>query len=171
MDRKDSQLEELQVPEPVRPAIHGLVVGTLLQPVQGPHIVVRRKPAVVGRQRLGLLIGETSVRRIQPPRNIVVNRFPGRWSPKVALFLWMASEVLRRIPEGTKSAVFLSDEEHALHEHQGKFLPEGVSHPDANARGPAVHLPRGSPCGSIVENKCMVGRCLVERAHFRCPRW
>jgi hypothetical protein len=45
---------------------------------------------------------------------------------KVALFLWLADEVLRRDPEGTKPVVFLSDGERALHEHQGEFLPEGV---------------------------------------------
>jgi hypothetical protein len=45
---------------------------------------------------------------------------------KVALFLWLADEVLRRNPEGTKPVVFLSDGERALHEHQGEFLPEGV---------------------------------------------
>jgi len=45
---------------------------------------------------------------------------------KVALFLWLADEVLRRNPEGIKPVVFLSDGERALHEHQGEFLPEGV---------------------------------------------
>ena len=45
---------------------------------------------------------------------------------KVALFLWLADEVLRRDPEGTKPVVFLSDGERALQEHQGAFLPEGV---------------------------------------------
>jgi hypothetical protein len=45
---------------------------------------------------------------------------------QVALFLWLADEVLRRDPEGTKPMVFLSDGEPALHEHQEEFLPEGV---------------------------------------------
>jgi hypothetical protein len=45
---------------------------------------------------------------------------------KVALFLWLADEVLRRNPEGIKDVVFLSDGERALHEHQQDFLPEGV---------------------------------------------
>jgi hypothetical protein len=45
---------------------------------------------------------------------------------KVALFLWLADEVLRRNPEGTKPVVFLSDGERALHEHQEEFLPAGV---------------------------------------------
>ena len=45
---------------------------------------------------------------------------------KVALFLWLADEVIRRNPEGIKPVVFLSDGERALHEHQGEFLPEGV---------------------------------------------
>jgi hypothetical protein len=44
---------------------------------------------------------------------------------KVALFLWLADEVLRCNPEGTKPVVFLSDGERALHEHQGEFLTEG----------------------------------------------
>jgi hypothetical protein len=45
---------------------------------------------------------------------------------QVALFLWLADEVLRRDPERTKPLVFLSDGEPALHEHQGEFLPEGT---------------------------------------------
>jgi hypothetical protein len=45
---------------------------------------------------------------------------------KVALFLWLADEVLRRNPEGTKPLVFLSDGERALHDRQGEYLPEGV---------------------------------------------
>lgn len=45
---------------------------------------------------------------------------------KVALFLWLADEVLRRNPDGTKPVVFLSDGERALQEHQEEFLPAGV---------------------------------------------
>jgi hypothetical protein len=45
---------------------------------------------------------------------------------KVALFLWLADEVLRRNPDGTKRVIFLSDGERALHERQGEYLPEGV---------------------------------------------
>jgi hypothetical protein len=45
---------------------------------------------------------------------------------KVALFLWLADEVVRRNPEGTKSLVFLADGERALHDRQGEYLPENV---------------------------------------------
>ena len=45
---------------------------------------------------------------------------------QVALFLWLADEVLRRDPERTKPLVFLSDGDPALHEHQGEFLPAGA---------------------------------------------
>jgi hypothetical protein len=45
---------------------------------------------------------------------------------QVALFLWLADEVLRRDPQRTKPLVFLSDGEPALHEHQGEFLPAGA---------------------------------------------
>jgi len=45
---------------------------------------------------------------------------------KVALFLWLADEVLRRNPDGKKLVIFLSDGERALHERQGEYLPEGV---------------------------------------------
>ena len=45
---------------------------------------------------------------------------------QVALFLWLADEVLRRDPERTKPLVFLSDGDPALHEHQEEFLPEGA---------------------------------------------
>jgi hypothetical protein len=45
---------------------------------------------------------------------------------KVALFLWLADEVIRRNPQGSKSLVFLSDGERALHDRQGEFLPEDV---------------------------------------------
>ena len=45
---------------------------------------------------------------------------------KVALFLWLADEVLRRNPEGTKPVVFLSDGERALHDRQEEYLPEEV---------------------------------------------
>jgi hypothetical protein len=43
---------------------------------------------------------------------------------KVALFLWLADEVIRRRPQGSKPLVFLSDGERALHDRQGEFLPE-----------------------------------------------
>jgi hypothetical protein len=43
---------------------------------------------------------------------------------KVALFLWLADEVIRRNPQGSKPLVFLSDGERALHDRQGEFLPE-----------------------------------------------
>ncbi len=45
---------------------------------------------------------------------------------QVALFLWLADEVLRRDPGGTKPLVFLSDGDPALHEHQEEFLPAGA---------------------------------------------
>jgi hypothetical protein len=45
---------------------------------------------------------------------------------KVALFLWLADEVMRRNPAGTKPLVFLSDGERALHDRQNEYLPEGV---------------------------------------------
>jgi len=45
---------------------------------------------------------------------------------KAALFLWLADEVVRRNPEGTKPLVFLSDGERALHDRQGEYLPENV---------------------------------------------
>jgi hypothetical protein len=45
---------------------------------------------------------------------------------QVALFLWLADEVLRRDPERTKPLVFLSDGDPALHEHQEEFLPAGA---------------------------------------------
>jgi hypothetical protein len=43
---------------------------------------------------------------------------------KVALFLWLADEVIRRRPKGSEPLVFLSDGERALHDRQGEFLPE-----------------------------------------------
>jgi hypothetical protein len=46
---------------------------------------------------------------------------------KVSLFLWLADELGRRNPEGTKPVVFLSDGERALHDRQGEYLPEGVT--------------------------------------------
>ncbi len=45
---------------------------------------------------------------------------------KVALFLWLADEVVRRNPEGAKPLVFLSDGERALHDRQNEYLPENV---------------------------------------------
>jgi hypothetical protein len=43
---------------------------------------------------------------------------------KVALFLWLADEVIRRDPHGSKPVIFLSDGERALHDRQGEYLPE-----------------------------------------------
>ena len=45
---------------------------------------------------------------------------------KVALFLWLADEVIRRNPMGTKPLIFLSDGERALHDRQSEYLPENV---------------------------------------------
>lgn len=45
---------------------------------------------------------------------------------KVALFLWLADEVLRRNPQGTKPVIFLSDGEQALQDRQSEYLPEGT---------------------------------------------
>ncbi len=45
---------------------------------------------------------------------------------KVALFLWLADEVLRRNPTGTKPLIFLSDGERALHDRQSEYLPENA---------------------------------------------
>jgi hypothetical protein len=45
---------------------------------------------------------------------------------KVALFLWLADEVVRRNPEEAKPLVFLSDGERALHDRQSEYLPETV---------------------------------------------
>jgi hypothetical protein len=46
---------------------------------------------------------------------------------KVSLFVWLADELSRRNPEGTKPVVFLSDGERALHDRQGEYLPDGVT--------------------------------------------
>jgi hypothetical protein len=43
---------------------------------------------------------------------------------KVALFLWLADEVIRRDPTQAKPLIFLSDGERALHDRQGEYLPE-----------------------------------------------
>jgi hypothetical protein len=43
---------------------------------------------------------------------------------KVALFLWLADEVIRRNPHGSKRVIFLSDGERALHDRQSEYLPE-----------------------------------------------
>jgi hypothetical protein len=43
---------------------------------------------------------------------------------KVALFVWLADEVIRRNPQGSKRVIFLSDGERALHDRQGEYLPE-----------------------------------------------
>lgn len=45
---------------------------------------------------------------------------------KVALFLWLADEVIRRNPQGSKPVIFLSDGEQALHDRQSEYLPENV---------------------------------------------
>ncbi|MEO7369324.1 MAG: ISKra4 family transposase, partial [Ilumatobacteraceae bacterium] len=45
---------------------------------------------------------------------------------KVALFLWLADEVIRRDPTQAKPLVFLSDGERALHDRQGEYLPENA---------------------------------------------
>ena len=45
---------------------------------------------------------------------------------KVALFLWLSDEVLRRNPTATKPLIFLSDGERALHDRQSEYLPENV---------------------------------------------
>jgi hypothetical protein len=45
---------------------------------------------------------------------------------KVALFLWLADEVMRRNPTQTKPLIFLSDGERALHDRQGEYLPENA---------------------------------------------
>ena len=43
---------------------------------------------------------------------------------KVALFLWLADEVIRRNPQGSKPVIFLSDGERALHDRQSEYLPD-----------------------------------------------
>ena len=45
---------------------------------------------------------------------------------KVALFVWLADEVIRRNPQGSKPVIFLSDGERALHDRQGDYLPENT---------------------------------------------
>ncbi len=45
---------------------------------------------------------------------------------KVALFLWLADEVIRRNPPGSKPVIFLSDGERALHDRQSEYLPENT---------------------------------------------
>jgi hypothetical protein len=45
---------------------------------------------------------------------------------KVALFLWLADEVIRRNPQGSKPVIFLSDGERALHDRQSEYLPENT---------------------------------------------
>src|SRR4051794_4074250 len=42
---------------------------------------------------------------------------------KVALFVWLADEVIRRNPQGSKPVIFLSDGERALHDRQAEYLP------------------------------------------------
>ena len=48
-------------------------------------------------------------------------------SGKVTLFLWLADELCRRNPEGTRRVTFLSDGERAWHDRQREYLPEGVT--------------------------------------------
>jgi len=45
---------------------------------------------------------------------------------KVALFLWLAQESIRRNPQGTKPVIFLSDGERALHDRQSEYLPKNT---------------------------------------------
>ncbi len=45
---------------------------------------------------------------------------------KVALFLWLAQETIRRNPQGIKPVIFLSDGERALHDRQSEYLPEST---------------------------------------------
>src|SRR3954464_2552344 len=42
---------------------------------------------------------------------------------KVALFVWLADEVIRRNPQGSKPVIFLSDGERALQDRQAEYLP------------------------------------------------
>jgi hypothetical protein len=46
---------------------------------------------------------------------------------KVALFVWLADEAIRRDPRGSKPVIFLSDGERALHDRQGEYLPEDTA--------------------------------------------
>jgi hypothetical protein len=43
---------------------------------------------------------------------------------KVALFVWLADEVIHRNPHGSKPVIFLSEGEQALHDRQSEYLPE-----------------------------------------------
>jgi hypothetical protein len=45
---------------------------------------------------------------------------------KVALFLWLAQETIRRNPQASKPVIFLSDGERALHDRQSEYLPENT---------------------------------------------
>src|SRR4051795_2220996 len=45
---------------------------------------------------------------------------------KVALFLWLADEVIRRDPQGSKPVIFLSDGERALQDRQSEYLPDNA---------------------------------------------
>lgn len=45
---------------------------------------------------------------------------------KVALFVWLADEVIRRNSQGSKPVVFLSDGERALQDRQSEYLPENT---------------------------------------------
>ena len=46
---------------------------------------------------------------------------------KVALFLWLADEVIRRNPQGNKPVIFLSDgEKMCLYDRQSEYLPENT---------------------------------------------
>jgi hypothetical protein len=42
---------------------------------------------------------------------------------KVALFVWLADEVIRRDPQASKPVIFLSDGEQALQDRQSEYLP------------------------------------------------
>ena len=45
---------------------------------------------------------------------------------KVALFVWLADEVIRRNPLRSKPVIFLSDGERALQDRQSEYLPENT---------------------------------------------
>jgi hypothetical protein len=64
---------------------------------------------------------EARARRPRPPnKRVRAELLVG----KVALFLWLADEVIRRNPQGNKPVIFLSDGERALQDRQSEFLPE-----------------------------------------------
>jgi hypothetical protein len=71
---------------------------------------------------------------------------------KVALFLWLADEVIRRNPQGSKPVIFLSDGERALHDRQSEKTPKtmlrhffehapaSVREPIRDSTGQSVHV-------------------------------